>query len=152
VRPLDITDRDESDALVIRIDYSDERAWQEVAAALVAPMGEFESYVHLVDDPAWAGASVEEVLAAVPGHRDVVFLADRTTMQADHHALLAVTTLTREDCEDDAEYEAHVEFGREFRTVPAGVSGIHANLWIANMDFQEFTASAHVDPESVYRA
>ena len=153
---LATTDRGEFDALVIRTDYSDEQAWQEVQAALAVPWGdgEDESTVHLVDDRAWDGASVDDVLAALPADSplDVVFLADRTTMQADHHGLLAVTTITREDCEDDEEYEAVVEFGRDFRTVPAGVSEMHTNLWLANMDFEEFAASAHNDPEGVHRS
>ncbi len=40
-------------------------------------------------------------------------------MQAGTRPLLAVTTLTREDCEDDEDYDELTEFGREFRTAPA---------------------------------
>jgi len=152
-----VTDRNEGDALVIRTDYSDEQAWQVVTAALTQPWtvgGESESGVHLVDDPTWAETSVDEVLAVVSTdeYLSVVFLADRMTMQADHHALLAVTTVTREDLDDDEEYEAMIEFGREFRTAPVGVQEIHANLEIANMDFEEFAAVAQNDPEGVYRS
>ncbi|SCG00718.1 MULTISPECIES: hypothetical protein [unclassified Streptomyces] len=72
-----------------------------------------------MDDPAWAGATVDEVLNAVCADENlaVVLLADRTTMQAESHALPAVTTLTREECADDEDYEQLSEFGREFRTV-----------------------------------
>jgi len=152
------SDRNEFDALVIRTDHTDEPAWQVVTAALTQPWadGEGESSVEIVDDPAWARASVDEVLAAIAAEGEdyvcVVFLADRTTMQADHHGLLAVTTITREELDDDEAYEAMVEFGREFRTVPVGVSEIHANLHLANMDFEEFSAVAAKDPEGVYRS
>ncbi|MDX2592844.1 hypothetical protein PV343_11340 [Streptomyces sp. WI03-4A] len=54
-------------------------------------------------------------------------------MQAESHALLAVTTLPREDCVDDEDYEQLTEFGREFRSVPAEVHDIHANLSIGNL-------------------
>ncbi|MDQ0604950.1 hypothetical protein QF037_009295 [Streptomyces canus] len=62
-----VTGRDEFDALVVRIDYHDDQAWQDVAAALMQPWGDrqCEAHVHFIDDPAWAGATVDEVLTAV---------------------------------------------------------------------------------------
>ncbi|MFE3942425.1 DUF6924 domain-containing protein [Streptomyces sp. NPDC059118] len=77
--------------------------------------------------------------------------ADRVSMQAEHHPLLAVTALTQEDCVDDEEYDQLTEFGREFRTIPAGVHEVYANLSIGNLGFEEFTAWAHDDPEGIYR-
>ncbi|GAA2439529.1 hypothetical protein GCM10010405_23590 [Streptomyces macrosporus] len=151
-----VAGRDEFDALVVRTDYHDERAWREVAAALVEPWGDrrYEAHVHLVDDPVWAGATVDEVLTAVRAVEDlaVVFLADRTTMRAEPRALLAVTTLTREECVDDEDHERLIEFGRAFRTLPAGVHEVHANLSIGNLGFEEFAAWAHDDPEGIYRS
>ncbi|MGW6155675.1 hypothetical protein ACWFRM_21400 [Streptomyces sp. NPDC055144] len=41
--------------------------------------------------------------------------ADRTTIQAETHTLPAVTTLTREECADDEDYEQLTESGRQFR-------------------------------------
>jgi hypothetical protein len=151
-----VTDRDEFDALVIRTDYLDDHTWQAVAAALMEPWGDrpYEAHVYVIDDPAWAGASVDEVLTAVRGDADlaVVFLADRTTMQAKSHPLLAVTTLTREECMDAEDYEQLTEFGREFRTTPAGVHDVHANLSIGNLGFEEYAAWAHDDDEGIYRS
>ncbi|MFF3949266.1 DUF6924 domain-containing protein [Streptomyces sp. NPDC001902] len=156
MRPLPaMTGRDEFEALVVRTDYDDESAWQDVAAALVKPWGDeqYDAQVHVIDDPAWAGAVVDEVLEAVRAAEDlsVVFLADRTTMQAERHSLLAVTTLRREDCKDDEDYEQLIEFGREFRTTPAGVHEVFANLSIANLGFEEYAAWAHDDPEGIFR-
>lgn len=151
-----VTGHDEFDALVVRTDYHDDRAWQRVTAALTGPEGAalYEAHVHFIDDPVWAGATVEDVLAAVRADENlaVVFLADRMTMRAENQALLAVTTLTREDCEADEDYEQLTEFGREFRTIPAAVHGIHANLSIGNLGFEEYGAWAQDDPEGVYRS
>ncbi|WP_236244300.1 hypothetical protein [Streptomyces sp. CC210A] len=150
-----ITGRDEFDVLVVRTDYHDDQAWQDVTAALTEQggAGRFEAHVHVIDDPAWAEASIDEVLNAVRADEDlsVVFLADRTTMQAASHPLLAVATLTREECLDDEDYEQLTEFGREFRTVPAGAHDIHANLSIGNLGFEEYAAWAHDDPEGLFR-
>ncbi|MFE6974330.1 DUF6924 domain-containing protein [Streptomyces sp. NPDC057682] len=151
-----VTGRDEFDALVIRTDYLDDQAWQDVMAALMEPWGDrqFEARVHVIDDPAWAGATVDEVLPAVCGDDNlaVIFLADRTTMQAESHPLLAVTTLTREECVDEEDYEQLTEFGRDFRTIPAGLHDVHANLSIGNLGFEEYAAWAHDDPEGIYRS
>ncbi|MEV0174588.1 hypothetical protein AB0I00_26155 [Streptomyces sp. NPDC050803] len=143
-----VTRHDQFDALAVRTDYDDDRAWRDVMAALAAA-----EHVQFVNDPVWAGATVDETLDAVRSDEDlaVVFLADRTTMRAESHALLAVTTLTREECVDEEDYAQLTEFGREFRTVPAGVHDVHANLSIGNLGFEEYAAWAHDDPEGIYR-
>ncbi|WRZ94728.1 hypothetical protein OHB54_40290 [Streptomyces sp. NBC_01007] len=150
-----VTGRDAFDALVVRTDYQDDQAWQDVAA-LIEPSGDrqHEAHIHFIDDPAWAGATVDEVLTVVCADDNlaVVFLADRTTMEAESHALLAVTTMTREECVDDEDYEQLTEFGREFRTIPAGIHDVHANLSIGNLGFEEYAAWAHDDPERIYRS
>ncbi|MFI6762716.1 DUF6924 domain-containing protein [Micromonospora sp. NPDC050417] len=146
---------EEFDSLIIRTDYSDEPAWQTVKVELAQLWDdEYEPNHQFVDDPAWAGATADEVLAAVDGMDDgpaVVFLADATTMRAAHHALLAVTTETEEEFRDGLDDDT-IEFVREFRTVPVGVANIHVNLQLANMDFFEFADNAAEDPEGVHRA
>ncbi|MFE5140725.1 DUF6924 domain-containing protein [Streptomyces fagopyri] len=153
-----VVGRDEFDALVVRTDYHDDVSWRAVTAALAQPWGDrgdgrYAAGLHLLDDPAWAGAGVDDVVAAVRADENlaVVFLADRTTMRTAHHALLAVTTLTREECQDDEDHRRVTEFGRSFRTVPAGVHDIHANLSIGNLGFEEYAAQAHDEPEGIYR-
>ncbi|GHJ37341.1 hypothetical protein [Streptomyces sp. TS71-3] len=155
-----LSERNEFSAVIIRTDFTDEAAWREVTAELDSSSQDddpAESY-DVVDAPELDGADTDAILAAISAEEElwnqlsVVFVADGTTMRAGHHALLAVTTLTREDIDDDDEaYEAMVEFGREFRTVPSGVHSIHANLELANMDFEEFSSNAHEDPEGVFR-
>ncbi|MFD8725539.1 DUF6924 domain-containing protein [Streptomyces sp. NPDC059629] len=151
-----IPGRNEFDALVVRTDYDDDRAWQDVTAALLEPWGDgaYEACVHFVDDPAWADAPLDQILpvVCVDENLSVVFLADRTTMRTEGHPLLAVTTLTREECLDDEDYEQLTEFGTEFRTTPAGVHDVHANLSIGNLGFEEYAAWAHDDAEGMYRS
>lgn len=145
----------EFDAVVVRTDYQDEEAWQTVVKLLSEPWGdgEFEPLVYLVDDPAWSGAPGEAVIGAIAAQScpSVVFLADRETMEAAQHALLAVNTVSREAVGDE-EYEYMTEFGGGFRTAPIGVHSIHASLRLGDMGFEEFAGAAQDDPEGVYRS
>ncbi|MFI1398729.1 DUF6924 domain-containing protein [Streptomyces sp. NPDC020681] len=154
----EIVGRDEFDALVIRTDYGDEAAWQAVVVDLAQPWGddgEFEAAVHVIDDPAWAGLKPDEVLNEVRRDENlsVVFLADRITMQSAHRALLALDITEDEDL-DPVYYKELTDSPppREFRTLPAGVHDVHANLAIANMDFAEFAEAAFADPDRIYRS
>ncbi|WP_051711695.1 DUF6924 domain-containing protein [Streptomyces sp. NRRL S-350] len=150
-----LADRDESAALVIRTDFGDEEAWQAVLAELAKPWDfdddEVDPYLHVVDDPAWAGATADAVIAALSGDGEpgVVYLADRVTMADHDHALLAVAVLTREECETDEEFEAD---SGSVRTVPAGIGHIHANLMIANLGFGDVVEAARADPAGVFRS
>lgn len=137
--------------LVVRTDYSDEEAWRTVVALLDTehPIG-FEPVNHYVDDPAWTGASVDEVLAVAPEAGGVVFIADADTMRAPY-PLIAANTVTREDCEDDEDYAYEMQYGREFRVLPGGVADVYTNLSIVNSDFPDFAVQAQDDPEGYYR-
>ncbi|WP_167150995.1 hypothetical protein [Streptomyces sp. MBT27] len=157
----EIAGRDEFDALIIRTDYGDEAAWQAVVADLAQPWGDdgrFEPAVHFVDDPVWADRTPDEVLAEARRDENlmVVFLADRATMQSAHRALL-VLDIT-EDEEEDLDPMYYQELidslppPREFRTAPAGVHDVHANLSIGNMDFAEFADAAFAHPDRIYRS
>lgn len=149
-----MTERDEFQALIVRTDYTDEQAWQAVTVALMQSWGDrdYDAQVCFVDHSVWAGATADEVLRAVSADEElsVVFLADQVTMGSARQPLLAATTIPREEYERFEEYEGIREFGGEFRTTPAGVHEIHANLSIANMDFEEFAAAAHEAPDQVY--
>ncbi|MFF0537168.1 DUF6924 domain-containing protein [Streptomyces coelicoflavus] len=156
-----LSERSEFSPVIIRTDFTDEAAWQETTAELESSSphdGDPAQSYDVVEAPELDGADTDAVLVAISADEElweqlsVVFVADGTTMRAGHHALLAVTTLTREDFDDDEDYEAAVEFGREFRTLPSGVHSIHVNLELANMDFEEFSSSAHEDSEGVFRS
>ncbi|WP_345695746.1 DUF6924 domain-containing protein [Kitasatospora terrestris] len=152
----EIIGRGEFAALVIRTDYEDETAWRAVVEELARTRGgggAYEAEVYLVDDPMWAGATAEAVVAAVKRdeYLDVVFVADGITMKSAQHALLALDPLYEDENLDPMYYQELIDspLAREFRTTPAAVHDVHGNLSIGNMDFQEFAESALADPEGV---
>lgn len=153
-----ITGRDEFAALIIRTAFGDEAAWQAVVADLTQPWGdegEYDAHVHLVDNPAWAGATPGDVVAAVRTDEDlsVVFLADSVTMQCAQRGLLALAVYDEDEDLDPTHDQELIGAPppREFRTAPAGVHTVHANLSIANMDFEDFAEAALADRDGVFR-
>ncbi|MFF2147803.1 DUF6924 domain-containing protein [Kitasatospora sp. NPDC058190] len=152
----EIVGRDEFAALIIRTDYEDEAGWRAVVAEVSQPWGtngEYQADVHLVDDPVWAGATPDAVLTAVRRDEEVsvVFVADGATMQSPHHALLALNLFHEDEDLDPMYYRELIDSppAREFRTTPAAVHDVHANLSIANMDFEEFAEAALADPDGI---
>ncbi|MGY4920445.1 DUF6924 domain-containing protein [Streptomyces sp. 900116325] len=143
--------RDRDAALIIRTDYRDEQAWTAVKEELMRSWGDgdFEPYVHIADDPKWGGCTSAQILSAAVADEElsVVFLADRDSMRDGPLTLLAVAVLAREECDSDEEFEAD---GGEFRTVPAGVHEIHANLMIANLSFGDFKEAAEQGPQGTF--
>jgi hypothetical protein len=134
------------DALIVRTDFSDDAAWRAVANDLTAPSGEdprFEPSPHLIDDPAFAGATVDEVLALVAGddYLPLIFLADPVTMR-EPHLLLAATTLTRDDCEGQDDFDYTFSYGRELRLPAAVADEVHGGLLLGNVDWPEIGATA----------
>jgi hypothetical protein len=150
---LEINGYGEYDCLIVRTDYSDEMTWRNVKAKLVSPQGSdaSEPSLYFVDGPAWDGEDAESVLAAVASDEflSVVFLADGTTMRSAHQALLALNTESPDDFVDG---EHDVKFCPSFRTEPAGVFEIDANLRVANLTFKDYAAVAADRPGGVYRS
>ncbi|WBB62037.1 hypothetical protein O7599_05715 [Streptomyces sp. WMMC500] len=141
----------ESEALVVRTDYSDGDTWREVVNLFEQPDGERRVGTHIVDDPAFAGASPDEVvlsaLAGDPG-LEVVFLADAATMKWDH-TLLAVST-RRQDLEDEEDEEGE-EVPSKFRLGSSLVNEVHVNLAIGHLSFFGFAYEAARHPDNVLR-
>ncbi|KAA0942874.1 DUF6924 domain-containing protein [Streptomyces apricus] len=151
MRVLPKTDADYPPILLVRTDYRDDGAWQRVLDALDRPWvfderdaenGSVKEEVLRVDDPVWADASPDDVLAALTASEDgaepdecgwpVVFLADRASMEgagADvEPTLLAVNP-------DPEEEDGTSPFRIPALSVP---HEMHCNLAIANMDFSDF--------------
>lgn len=157
-RSMSVAGRGDYDALVVRTAYGDERAWAEVRDLLLGPSGEGRfagahvASAYIVDDPAWAGANADEVLEAsrLDSRCSVVFIADVVTMEAAHHALLAVTTDTREALGDD-EYDAETAFGSDFRVAPGALLPIEANRLLGRWDFRDYCRAAKEQPDGVFR-
>lgn len=147
---VDLDQVTEWDAVVIRTDYSDDGAWQKVAAGMRQSWaGGVESSWHVVEGAAWAGADADEVLAALPDLHDVVFLADSDTMCDEQNSLLAVST--DPDMRDEDHEIPGLGFTSRFRILPTAVAEMVGNLAIANMDYEDFSSSAHGDPQRIHR-
>ncbi|MFD0433322.1 DUF6924 domain-containing protein [Streptomyces chartreusis] len=147
---VDLDQVTEWDAVVIRTDYSDDGAWERVAAGLRQPWAEgVESSWHAVEGAGWAGADADEVLAALPDLHDVVFLADADTMCDEQNSLLAVST--DPDMRDEEHEIPGLGFTSRFRILPTAVAEMVGNLAIANMDYEDFSSSAHGDPQRIHR-
>jgi hypothetical protein len=146
-------------ALVVRTDFTDEAAWRELIEGLEVSATDDNpaDSCRVLNAPELHGASTDKILSSlmraveVRNRISVISVADSIMSAKEHHALLAVATATREVL-GNSFYESMVEFGREFRTVPAGVHEINTNLALANMDFEEFASFAGQDPEGVFRS
>ena len=128
MKPLPDTD----DPLIIRTDFSNPDAWQELRQAIEHPQGLFRASVAFVDDPAFDGVSRADLRTLDPdGRRPFIFLADQTTMAHPERPVLVL------DLFEDSTIE--------FRAIPAEIPGIENNLSLGNMDAEEFAGAAGDD-------
>ena len=127
---------DSNQALVVRAEFSDDAAWDAVCSIIREPVDGFFAYVDFVDDRAFDGVTVDQ-LVDLGRHVSKSFLivADATTMTDAERSLLIV--------------DVFEEPGRTFRAIPSQIQGIENNLSIANMDFLEF--AENVDVDGVFR-
>ncbi|MFV2012468.1 MULTISPECIES: DUF6924 domain-containing protein [unclassified Micromonospora] len=159
-RPLIVrTDDLEFEPCVVRTDFSDEAAWQQILRRLNNdPVRSTDlPAATVVDDPAFDGATVEEVLAAIAADDSpaVFFVADAVTMRGEQ-PLLAVKVPDDEDDapdEGDEDDDGFVEPTRDqpFRLLPETVLSVHGNLTLANMDFEDYGPSDDDLTTYVYR-
>jgi len=124
-------------ALVLRVDFSDDTAWDSICKAIRKPIGEFQAYVDFVSNPAFSGMSVQELLAlqSKSSYRSFMFVVDQIALTNPDHPILVLDMLR--------------EPGRTFRVIPSEMWGVENNLSLANMDFAEF--ADHTEPDGVFR-
>lgn len=124
-------------ALLIRTDFSDEKRWQQLKHDASEPGDLFFFNLETVDDRANSGASLDQVLAALPeGYpHSFIVVADTVAISQPEHPLLVV---------DVAE-----EPGRQFRAIATQIAAIDNNLSVANMGFEEFAEL--VDENGIFR-
>jgi hypothetical protein len=147
------------ETLLVRTDFSDETAWQEVCAGvramdpamrkaldLYASVDESMAAAfatqgmpapHFVEDPEYQAATTEQLVELASGDSShvLMFIADETTISRPDHPILVVDLV--------------LEPGRTFRTIPAQVFGIDSNLSIGNADWEDFAEL--VDDDGVFR-
>lgn len=125
--------------LVLRTDFSDQKAWETVRATIEKPVGvlRFRAYVEFLDDNGYDGLNSHDFPTVLPKgyNQTFILLADQVTMTHREHPLLVV------DLFEDS--------FREFRALPSQVQGIENNLSIGNMDFEEFAEA--VDTDGIFR-
>ncbi|MEU0564875.1 hypothetical protein ABZ297_05685 [Nonomuraea sp. NPDC005983] len=128
--------------LVVRTGFSGQDAWQAVRAALGVTdeesfVEEFQDEVEVVNDPAYAGLTSDQLLALLPrGYTNpILVVVDSAALESAEMPVLVVDLVE--------------ERGRTFRVIPAELPSIQINLSIANMDFFEFADSA--DADGVFR-
>jgi len=113
-------------SLVLRTDFSDDAAWDELRAVMRSE-GAHRSATY-VSDPRYAEATTQALVDADAAASEddkltYVFLADAVTMGDDERLLLAV------DLEEEP--------GRSFRVTPRSFTDVSANLAIGNVDFAD---------------
>jgi hypothetical protein len=125
------------EALVLRTDFSDDGAWDEVRAACSVPSVEgFAASLSFVSDRAFAGLTAAQIAALPPkAYRRFIFVVDTVTVTDPGRPLLVVDLLRQP--------------GRSFRVIPAQAWSVENNLTLANMDFFEFADAA--GPDGVFR-
>ncbi|NGM12395.1 DUF6924 domain-containing protein [Verrucosispora sioxanthis] len=127
-QPNDLT------SLILRTDFTDDRAWSEIQRAVGADGATYAS------DPLYSDVTVQTLVAADAAAADddklaYLFVADAISMADIEHSLLAV--------------DLYAEPGRTFRVPAQWYADVSANLSIANMDFDEFADAT--DESGTYR-
>ncbi|MCM4083603.1 DUF6924 domain-containing protein [Paractinoplanes hotanensis] len=143
-----LNERKNFGAVVVRTDYSDEAAWRAFREMVRFGNDAARSPL-LVDDSAWADATVDEVLAVGGGRNglDVVFVADRAALADPEHALLVVAVAGGRRA--GARPEAATE--RAFRIVPAWVTVLEDSLAIGAVELADYAEAAAQDSAGVFR-
>jgi hypothetical protein len=124
------------DTLVLRTDFSDDRAWETVCEEI--RRSECEGFIERYDcvsDRNWSGFPHERFheFSAPPYF---FFVVDAETIRHAEHPILAV---------DLNPYSQTPSNERFFRLVPAEATSVACNLNLSNMDFEEFASSVAAD-------
>ena len=126
-------------ALVLRTDFSNQAAWEEICAELQKPAGpmNFYAYVHFLDDAEFADLTKDQLLQRIPQdyNHSFIMVVDRAAIAQPEHPLQVIELFWRP--------------GKEFRAIPSAIQEIENNLSIANMDFEEFAGA--VEDDGVFR-
>ena len=131
--------------LVLRTDFSDDSAWTSICVVIQEAMGEFRDRVDCLSDPEYDGMTVEQLtasLAPLVGERkpfeyqeSFMFIVDRIALTHPDHPILVV--------------DLYDEGGRTFRVIPSEIRDVEINLWLGNLDFDDF--ADHVDEDGIFR-
>jgi hypothetical protein len=120
------------DAPLIRTDFSNEAAWEDLLNAARTPSSEgFLANLQIINDTHFDGAAAQQIgHAAHETDHAVVFVADQTTMTHPDRPVLCLNASAPEQM---------------LRVVPTKLWSVENNLSLANMDFDEFAEAATAD-------
>ncbi|MEU2040493.1 DUF6924 domain-containing protein [Nocardia niwae] len=130
----------EGESLLVRTDFTDDAAWAQTLAAVIASYDEdMMSELTPVDDVTFDGLNPADLGDLVDG-QTYVFLADTTTMTDPEHPLLVV---------DSSDEDVRGDGDPVFRIAPRAMAEVEASFLLASVNFEEYAAS--VDDDGVYR-
>jgi hypothetical protein len=124
--------------LLVRTDYSDDRAWHAALSAATAvydvdDFGRMGALLRPVESPDLSNLTPEELAAlAREDYLSEIAVADAQTM---HDQTVLFVDFN----------ELNGQAGRAFRSIPSEVEPIVANLSLANMDFADFVDNTNPD-------
>ena len=120
------------------LDYSDDQAWDKAVQAALGLDSDRTDPLTIVENPEFDGMDIDELLARLneddPGYRFLVVADAPTLVGADHPFVVIAATNPP---------------GR-LPVSASALSDVVANLWISNLDFEDYIAAA--DSDGVYRA
>jgi hypothetical protein len=126
---------------VVRTDFSDEAAWLNVRDAVTAAgTGALDGYrpvLRVVDDPAWNGASADDVLDTLgESPLGFVIVVDAEALTDPDHPVLVISLGPRDR-------------GERFRSLPTEIASIECNLSLANLGWRDYAGA--LDERGVFR-
>ncbi|RQO50024.1 hypothetical protein DBV08_05775 [Rhodococcus sp. KBW08] len=123
---------------LFRLDYSDDQTWHKVVREALGPASDRTDPLTIVESPEFNGIDIDELLARLneddPGYQFFVVADASTLVDADH----PFTVIAAANPPGRLPVSAHT------------LSDVVANLWISNLDFEDYSAAA--DSDGVYRA
>ena len=125
------------DAYIIRTDFSNEEGWTRICDEIRESLNDLETNVCFVEDRQFDKASIGDLLPVLQGNP---FYSFAMVIDYDSIASAEFTVMV---------VDLFEEPGRIFRVTPAAMPSVQANLWLANMDFEDYAGS--VDPDGVFR-
>ena len=121
--------------LLVRTDFSDDAAWKALREAAEKPSSKllglikFRAHVEILDDRAFDGLDVKELLALLPQKHNqaVLFAVDSKSITHKDRPILVV--------------ELQKTPARTFRVIPSELWNVENNLSLCNMGFEEFVSA-----------
>ena len=100
-------------------------------------MADVGTEVQFVEDREYDTATPEDLLPVLQGNpfQTFAFIVDRASLKSQAFSVLVL--------------DLYAEPGQTFRATPDAMASVHANLSLANMDFEDYADS--VDPDGVFR-